>query len=114
MPVAPPSGAVAAAVETAQHEGSHLLVSPSALTVFYIGQPPENEAHVRSVLTHLWPKQIAIPVTNSMICTWIVALLIFIIVRATTWKVKEVPTVGHDSGAVFGLLRGLIFAAKFS
>ncbi len=94
--VAPPSGAVAAAVETAQHEGSHLLVSPSALTVFYIGQPPENEAHVRSVLTHLWPKQIAIPVTNSMICTWIVALLIFIIVRATTWKVKEVPTVGQN------------------
>jgi len=33
------------------------------------------------------------PVTNSMICTWIVAGVILLIVRLTTWKgVKEVPT----------------------
>jgi F-type H+-transporting ATPase subunit a len=33
------------------------------------------------------------PVTNSMICTWIVAGVILVIVRLTTWKgVKEVPT----------------------
>lgn len=69
------SGAVAAAVETAQHEAEHVLVSPSALTVFNIGP---------------------LPVTNSMICTWIVALLIFVIIRLTTWKVKEVPTMGQN------------------
>jgi F-type H+-transporting ATPase subunit a len=36
------------------------------------------------------------PVTNSMVCTWIVAALIFVIVRATTWKLKEVPTGGQN------------------
>jgi F-type H+-transporting ATPase subunit a len=34
-----------------------------------------------------------LPVTNSMICTWIVAALILIIVRATTPKhIKEIPS----------------------
>ena len=33
------------------------------------------------------------PVTNSMICTWIVAAVILIVVRATTWKnIKEIPS----------------------
>lgn len=33
------------------------------------------------------------PVTNSMVCTWIVAAVILIVVRATTWKnLKEIPT----------------------
>jgi len=36
---------------------------------------------------------LGLPVTNSMICTWIVAGVILVIVRLTTWKgVKEVPT----------------------
>lgn len=34
-----------------------------------------------------------LPVTNSMICTWIVAAFILIIVRLTTWKnLKEIPS----------------------
>jgi F-type H+-transporting ATPase subunit a len=38
-------------------------------------------------------KVLGLPVTNSMICTWIVAGVILVIVRLTTWKgVKEVPT----------------------
>jgi F-type H+-transporting ATPase subunit a len=36
------------------------------------------------------------PVTNSMICTWIVAVMIILIVRATTWRLKEVPTGGQN------------------
>jgi F-type H+-transporting ATPase subunit a len=33
------------------------------------------------------------PVTNSMICTWIVAALILIVVRVSTWKnIKEIPS----------------------
>ena len=36
------------------------------------------------------------PVTNSMVCTWIVAVLIILIVRATTWKLKEIPTGGQN------------------
>ena len=33
-----------------------------------------------------------LPVTNSMVCTWIVAAIIFIIVRFSTWNMKEVPS----------------------
>ena len=39
---------------------------------------------------------LGLPVTNSMISTWIVAALIIVIVRATTWRVKEVPTGGQN------------------
>jgi len=39
---------------------------------------------------------LGLPVTNSMVCTWIVAALIFVIVRATTWKLKEIPTGGQN------------------
>jgi F-type H+-transporting ATPase subunit a len=34
-----------------------------------------------------------LPITNSMICTWIVAALILVVVRVSTWKnIKEVPS----------------------
>src|SRR5438045_1183441 len=34
-----------------------------------------------------------LPVTNSMICTWIVAAIILVVVRVSTWKnIKEVPS----------------------
>jgi F-type H+-transporting ATPase subunit a len=39
---------------------------------------------------------LGLPVTNSMICTWIVAAVILVIVRVTTWRVKEVPTGGQN------------------
>ena len=39
---------------------------------------------------------LGLPVTNSMICTWIVAALILVIVRLTTWKLKEIPTGGQN------------------
>lgn len=36
---------------------------------------------------------LGLPVTNSMICSWIVAALILVVVRLTTWKnIKEVPS----------------------
>lgn len=36
---------------------------------------------------------LGLPVTNSMVCTWIVAALIIVIVRVTAWKsVKEIPS----------------------
>jgi F-type H+-transporting ATPase subunit a len=35
---------------------------------------------------------LGLPVTNSMICTWIVAAIIVVIVRLATWKnIKEIP-----------------------
>jgi F-type H+-transporting ATPase subunit a len=36
---------------------------------------------------------IGLPITNSMICTWIVAAIILIVVRASTWRnIKEIPS----------------------
>ena len=36
---------------------------------------------------------LGLPITNSMICTWIVAAIILIVVRVSTWKnIKEVPS----------------------
>jgi F-type H+-transporting ATPase subunit a len=39
---------------------------------------------------------LGLPVTNSMVCTWIVAALILVLVRLTTWRVKEIPTGGQN------------------
>jgi F-type H+-transporting ATPase subunit a len=63
--------------------------APPAL--FYIGPSPDK--NVPSIFAGWWPKQIALPVSNSLICTWIVAAIILIVVRVTTWKnIKEVPS----------------------
>ena len=36
---------------------------------------------------------LGLPITNSMICTWIVAAFILIVVRVSTWKnIKEIPS----------------------
>ena len=45
-----------------------------------------------------------IPITNSMVCTWIVALLIVAIVRLTTWNLKEVP--GRGQNVMEALIEG--------
>ena len=39
---------------------------------------------------------LGLPVTNSMVCTWIVAAVILVLVRLTTWRVKEIPTGGQN------------------
>ena len=54
---------------------SHDVISQSSETVFSIGP---------------------LPVTNAMICTWIVAAVIILIVRRTTWKVTEIPSAGQN------------------
>ncbi|HEY1787106.1 MAG TPA: F0F1 ATP synthase subunit A [Verrucomicrobiae bacterium] len=36
---------------------------------------------------------LGLPITNSMVCTWIVAAIIFVVVRVSTWKnIKEIPS----------------------
>ena len=63
-------------VTTAAHEAAHAeaagpIVAPIAHTLFKIGP---------------------LPVTNSIICTWIVALVILVIVRFSTWNIKMIPS----------------------
>lgn len=84
-----PANAVGAAAEEP-------LVTQKAPILFYVGMPADHDKGVPSILSSVWPKQIALPVTNSMVCTWIVAALIIVIVRLTTWKMKEVPTGGQN------------------
>ena len=88
----------AAEVTTAAHEAAHAeaagpIVAPIAQVLFYIGTPPTNAVTTASILGHHWPKQIpALPVSNSIVCTWIVALVILVIVRFSTWNIKMVPS----------------------
>ncbi len=88
------SAVVASASVPAENAGAaEELVPAGAPAVFYIGQPPESEKNVPSILARQIPAQFAMPITNSMICTWIVAALIIVVVRVTTWKsMKEVPS----------------------
>jgi F-type H+-transporting ATPase subunit a len=53
--------------------------------------PAQIVPAIAPVLFHLFGVE-WLPVTNSMVCTWIVALVILLIVRLSTWTVKEIPT----------------------
>jgi len=86
--VAPAGGNTATQGEA---ESPAAAPSPAAPTLFYIGPPPEK--NIPAIFAAWWPKQISLPVTNSMVCTWIVAVIILVIVRVGTWKnIKEVPS----------------------
>jgi F-type H+-transporting ATPase subunit a len=63
----------AAAEHSADHGGAHAgpPVSPEAPTLFYVGP---------------------LPVTNAMIYTWIIAALIFVVVKAGTRKLTVIPS----------------------
>lgn len=70
---APPTGEIASVPAPAPAEAGHATEGvPQA--------PP-------AIFTVL-----GLPVTNSIICTWIVVALIIVIVRTTTWRMKEIPT----------------------
>jgi F-type H+-transporting ATPase subunit a len=59
--------------------------------LFSIGQ--SSDPKVPSVFASWWPKALALPVTNSVVCSWIVAAVILVMVRATTPKnIKEIPS----------------------
>jgi F-type H+-transporting ATPase subunit a len=70
----------------ADHSAAAPLVSMSAPTLFHL-------------FGISW-----LPVTNSMVCTWIVAGLILLIVRVTTWKLSEVP--GRGQNVMEALIEG--------
>ncbi|MGH8024753.1 MAG: F0F1 ATP synthase subunit A [Limisphaerales bacterium] len=58
--------------------------------LFYIGASPDK--NVPSIFGSWWPQALRLPVTNSVICSWIVAAVILLMVRATTPRhIKEIP-----------------------
>jgi F-type H+-transporting ATPase subunit a len=70
----------------AEHGAAAPLVSMSAPTLFHL-------------FGLNW-----LPVTNSMVCTWIVAGLILVIVRVTTLRLTEVP--GRGQNVMEALIEG--------
>ncbi len=67
------------------------LPSQSPPALFYIGASPTKG--VPSIFASWWPEQIALPISNSIICSWIVAAIILVTVRVTTWKnIREIPS----------------------
>ena len=75
-PVEAATNAVAAAAVPARTEAAEEpLVTQKAPTLFYIGMPPAQDKALPSILSSVLPEPISLPVTNSMVCTWIVAAL---------------------------------------
>lgn len=67
--------------------------SPAAAQTQPDAQPAAEEEALPSsappALFHIGP----LPISNSVVCTWIVAAIILVTVRLTTWKsIKEVPS----------------------
>jgi F-type H+-transporting ATPase subunit a len=76
------------AAEPAKEEA---LPSEAPPALLYIGPSPDKD--VPSIFAGWWPAQIALPISNSIVCSWIVAAVILLVVRVTTWKnIKEVPS----------------------
>jgi len=89
-PVAKPVAAQTTPVATPAPE-VEVLPSAAPPALFYIGPSPEK--NVPSIFSSWWPKSIALPISNSIVCSWIVAAIILIMVRATTPKhIKEIPS----------------------
>ncbi len=68
-------------------------VAPASVSA---GTAAADEEKVPSAAPEIF-NVLGLPITNSMICTWIVAALIIVTVRVTTWKnIKEIPSGGQN------------------
>ena len=78
----------------AQPVATNLDGSAATNLIAVAGTTPASEAEeekVPAAAPQLFTV-LGLPVTNSMVCTWIVALIILVIVRFSTWKnIREVP-----------------------
>lgn len=107
--LAPLPAEKAAAMEHQAHADKPLVTS-YAPALFFIGPVPTDaapeEQGVPTVLATQWPKGWpSFPITNSILYTWVVALLILVVVRLGTRKMKEVP--GGMQNFVEALVGGL-------
>ncbi len=89
------------------------LVTAYAPALLFLGPVPANaaeeELHVPTLFARQWPQGWpSIPITNSLIFTWVVTLTLLLIVRAGTRKMSEVPTGTQNVvEALVGGLRGM-------
>ena len=63
------TNAVVAAASSEKAEAAEPLVTQKAPILFYVGMPADQDKNIPSILSSVWPKQISLPVTNSMVCT---------------------------------------------
>jgi len=87
----------AAEVKAPVAETDKPLVSAYAPTLLYLGPVPADapleELHTPTIFANQWPKNFpSLPITNSILYTWVVALTILVIVRLGTRKMTEVPS----------------------
>lgn len=65
---------------------------PTAVSAGAAASAEPAEAGVPSAPPEIF-NVLGLPVTNSMICTWIVAAIILVVVRVSTWKnIQEIPS----------------------
>ena len=89
------------------------LVSAYAPALLFLGPiPPDaagEELHVPALFAKQWPKQFpSIPITNSIVYTWVVGILILVLVRVGTRNMKEVPSgIQNFVEALVAGLRGM-------
>jgi len=89
------------------------LVSPYAPALLFFGpvpaDAPPEERYVPTVFAAQWPKSFpSIPITNSILYTWVVAFVIIVVVRLGTRRMKEVPSGAQNFvEALVGGLRDL-------
>ena len=75
----------------AQPAADNAVVETSLVPARSTAAEPADEAvpSAAPVIGHF----LGLPITNSMVCTWIVAAIILIVVRVSTWKnIKEIPS----------------------
>jgi F-type H+-transporting ATPase subunit a len=75
----------------AQPAADNAVVGTSPASASPAAAEPADEAvpSAAPVIGHF----LGLPITNSMVCTWIVAAIILIVVRVSTWKnIKEIPS----------------------
>ena len=89
--------AEAAAAKAAHSEADKPLVAAYAPALLYLGpvptNAPEEDQQAITVFAKQWPKNFpSFPITNSILYTWVVAIVILVVVRMGTRKMKEVPS----------------------
>lgn len=81
--------AAGAVAQPSSQAGAGGAAAPALAAPSDAGQPEEAVPPAAPAIFLV----LGLPVTNSMISTWVVAAIILIVVRASTWKnIKEVPS----------------------
>jgi F-type H+-transporting ATPase subunit a len=71
---------------------ANLMAQPSSASAPAAAKPAEDLVPAAAPALYTVPV-LGLPITNSMVCTWVVAGLILVIVRATTpRKIQEIPS----------------------